>query len=90
MFGSSAISSGLSFSKIIGGITKTLGIANQVIPIYREVKPIIGNAKNMFSIIKEFRSSPSSSVNSNNNVQSIQNITQQKKSSTNSNPVFFQ
>lgn len=31
----------LSLTKIISGLSKTLNIANQMIPLYKQVKPII-------------------------------------------------
>jgi len=58
MFGSS-VNSGLTFAKVLGGISKTLNIANQVIPIYREAKPMINNAKNILSVLKDFNISNS-------------------------------
>ena len=33
--------SGISLLKILGGISKSLGIAKEIIPIYKEVKPLI-------------------------------------------------
>ena len=35
---------GLTFGKIIGGISKTLNIVNQAIPLYKQVRPLISNA----------------------------------------------
>lgn len=46
-------SSGLSLTKIIGGLSKTLQIANQIIPIYQKAKPAIANARSIFKVIKE-------------------------------------
>ncbi len=85
MFGTNAVSSSLTFSKVIGGISKTLGIANQVIPIYNQVKPIAQNAKNIISIYNEFKGSSNSSVKNTKNVS-----VQTKKINLNANPVFFQ
>ena len=45
--------SGLSFSKILSGISKTLGIANQIIPLYNQAKPMINNSKKLFNALKE-------------------------------------
>lgn len=42
MFGG-PVTSGLTFTKVLGGISKTLGVANQIIPLYREAKPMINN-----------------------------------------------
>ncbi len=54
MFGVETAAKGLSFTKILGGISKTLSIANQVIPIYQQAKPMIQNAKSAFKVVKEF------------------------------------
>ena len=45
---------GLSLTKILGGINKTLNIANQVIPLYVQAKPIIQNASSAMKVAKEF------------------------------------
>lgn len=55
MYNTVGITKGLSLTKIIGGLSKTLQIANQVIPLYQKTKPIINNAKSLFSIVKEFK-----------------------------------
>ncbi len=89
MFGAaSGISSGLTFSKVIGGVSKTLGIVNQIIPIYREAKPIISNARSMFSIVKEFGSNSSNNINYQSD--NIENKQTKKSISNTFNPVFFQ
>ncbi len=51
----------LNLSKIIGGVSKTLQIANQVIPLYQKTKPIIKNAKSTLNILKEFKNTPNKS-----------------------------
>ena len=49
--------SGLTISKVFSGISKSLNVVNQLIPIYREVKPVIGNAKNILGVLKDFNNS---------------------------------
>ena len=44
----------LSLGKIIGGLSKTLNIVNQALPLYKQIKPIINNASGILSIFKEF------------------------------------
>ena len=56
---------GLSFGKILGGISKTLGVVNQIIPIYKEAKPMINNAKTALSIVKEFGNSTTNRIMTN-------------------------
>ena len=60
MFGA-PIGSGLTFTKVLGGISKTLSIANQVIPLYREAKPMINNAKTILSVLKDMSGSKTTS-----------------------------
>lgn len=42
-----------NLSKILAGANKTLGIVKQAVPIYKDIKPIIGNARN---VIKTYNS----------------------------------
>ena len=39
-------------------ISKFLNIANQAIPIYKEIKPIFNNTKKVFSLVKEINKIP--------------------------------
>ena len=48
----SPVRSGLTLSKVIGGVSKTLNVANQIIPLYMQAKPMISNARNAFKIAK--------------------------------------
>lgn len=96
MFPGTAASAGLSFSKIVGGISKTLGIVNQAIPIYKEFKPVIGSAKSMYNVFKEF-SSATSSNDFNTPIKKIDAVLvdrnpQIKKEnvSKSTSPIFFQ
>lgn len=104
MFPGAGATSGLTFAKVVSGISKSLGIANQAIPIYKEVKPIVGKAKGMVSLVSEFRKVPSGNKSANTSVikQNLYNnkfahtavaklqTTSTKKQDLNSNPVFFQ
>ncbi len=92
----SPVRSGLTLSKVIGGVSKTLNVANQIIPLYMQAKPMISNARNAFKIAKGILSTPSTSNTSqNDNVASSnkEKTTTTKEEqptivSTN-NPVFF-
>ena len=44
-----------SFSSIINGTQKTLGIINQAIPVIKQVSPVVKNAKTMFKVMNEFK-----------------------------------
>ena len=41
----------LSILKIVNGLSKTLNIANQMIPLYKQVKPLISKSNQLFSNI---------------------------------------
>lgn len=97
------IPSGLSLTRIITGVSKSLSIANQVIPLYEQMKPMVTNARKAFSILKEINLKPNqntsnnssknaSNNNNNNNVENnqIKKIaTNQRINSNFNNPSFF-
>lgn len=93
MYGTNIINS-LSFTKILGGISKTLGIVNQAIPIYKEMKPMIGNARKIISIVKEFGNTnitETKKIKNSTNNKIIDIDAKEKIDNYNqSNPVFFQ
>lgn len=80
-------SSGLSLVKIISGISKSLNIAREVIPIYQQAKPMITNAKKAFGVLKDFN------LKSNNNAVSNNKTTSETRDSlvinNINNPTFF-
>ncbi len=89
MFGA-PVQSGLTLSKVISGLTKTLGFANRVIPLYREAKPMIQNARTILSTLREMGKSTNSNT-STKRTNNINNNTQNEKRivrNTN-NPTFF-
>jgi len=72
----------LSLAKIITGFSKTLNIANQLIPLYKQVKPIIQNGNKILSKLNNLNITTKN--NSNNNTI----ITNEIKN--NNQPTFFQ
>ena len=97
MFGTNTIGRTLSFGKVLSGISKGLSIANQAIPIYEQVKPMLGNAKKLFSIVKEFKNTPSeakpktsSAANPQIKKEEPTAFVSSGNSSNSSLPVFFQ
>lgn len=85
--------SGLTLGKVISGISKSLNVVNQLIPLYREVKPVIGNAKTILSTLKELGNTPKKSEPE-KQIKKIDNLLQKKDDSfsqiiSNNNPVFF-
>lgn len=43
--------SSLNFSKIISGISNTVGMVNKAIPIYKQVTPIVKNVRSAFKTV---------------------------------------
>lgn len=78
-----SIESGLTLGKAVSGISKSLNVVNQLIPIYKEFKPTVINAKN---IIKSFsngkRQSQISTVKNNKKTTNISSVAY-------NNPKFF-
>lgn len=62
MFNATGLTKGLSFIKIIGGLSKTLQIANQIIPIYQKARPALANARIMLNSLKEINNKKTPSV----------------------------
>lgn len=56
---------GLNFGSILSGTQKALNLANQAIPLIKQVSPIFKNAKTMLRVVNEFRKT--------DNVQEINN-----------------
>ena len=46
---------GISIGNFLNGTQRVLNIANQTIPLVKQVKPMIGNAKTMFKVMNEFK-----------------------------------
>ena len=95
MFGP-RLGSGLSLTRIIGGISRTLNVVNQVIPIYKEAKPLVSSARNAMSLLKEFGNSTTKRVidNTAKNIgpikEKIQNINNINNNSNEKGLTFFQ
>ena len=67
MFGA-PVQSGLTLTKVISGLAKTLSVANQVIPLYKEAKPMINNAKSILSVLKGMNTKETKATNTINEV----------------------
>ena len=90
MFGN-PYGTGLTFTKVLSGISKTLSVANQVIPIYKEAKPMINNAKTILGALKEFgKSNNNTSSSENSNQEAIKKDTTPAVRTVSNNPKFFQ
>ena len=70
-----------SLTKIIGGLSKTLNVVNQLIPLYNQVKPYLGKASKLMNNINIFSLSQTNTPKTN----------QIKKNQIPNNlPTFFQ
>ena len=54
---------GINFTSILNGAQRTLNVVNQAIPVFKEISPIIKNAKTMFRVVNEFNKSDKSNSN---------------------------
>lgn len=70
----------LSLIKIINGLSKTINIANKMLPLYNQIKPIIINSSKALNNIN---------INTNTKTNKVTNDTL-KKEVNNNLPTFFQ
>ena len=76
----------VTFSSILNGTSKTLGVINQAIPVFYQIKPIWNNARTMFRVVRGLNSNDVSNSSSTHSKDS--HATPQKKEQTNA-PKFF-
>ena len=94
MFGTN-VTSGFTLTEVLGGISRGLSIANQVIPLYQQVKPMVQSAKKVIGVLGELNKTSNSNNSSNATNKTTVEVTPKEKTepiriqSTN-NPVFFQ
>lgn len=81
---SNVVSTGLTLTKILSGLSKTISIANEAIPLYENVKPLLVSSK---KIMKYFQNNKVKTVKRKENT-SVKKTTITNYSSTN-NPTFF-
>ncbi len=87
MFNTGGLTKGLSFIKIINGLSKTLQVANQIIPLYQKAKPAITNARNMLGVLKEINKTTPNDQN--NKVKRISPEKASPTKKTGTSPTFF-
>ena len=85
-------SSGVSIGNFLNGTQRVLNIANQTIPLVKQVKPLVGNAKTMFKVMNEFKRAEKPNIQ-NQNIEKINSTSNSNNSdnlvSNNSGPQFF-
>ncbi len=89
MFGTNVVGSGLSLTKVLGGISKGLSIANQVIPLYQQAKPMIQNARKVMNVLGELKKTNNISKTT-VDVKNVKEKTESLKIQSTNSPVFFQ
>lgn len=82
---SNVISSGITLAKVLSGLSKSINIVKEVIPLYESVKPMIRGAKNLPKILNTLNKS--SKENETNKKYSTIKTT--IESSLINNPTFF-
>lgn len=82
---SNVISSGITLAKVLSGLSKSINIAKEVIPLYESVKPMIRGAKNLPKILNTLNKG--SKENETNKKYSTTKTT--IESSLINNPTFF-
>lgn len=79
------MSNNISLLKIINGLSKTINIANQMLPLYNQIKPIITNGSKMLSNINNnIKTEPPKKITKDKNL-----VEDNSKNNT-SLPTFFQ
>ena len=73
-------------TKILAGLSKTLNVANRVIPIYQDTIPLIKNAKNIYSLFKDKSNNLASD---NKNIKKIEHPKKDTIKVNDNNPQFF-
>ncbi len=83
--GATAGASKVTFSNILNGASKTLGVINQAIPVFYQVKPIWNNARTMFRVVKGLNSNDTTPTKAQTNTGSTTNIQKEQSNA----PTFF-
>lgn len=85
--GGATKASTFTFTGLLNGASKTLGVINQAIPVFYQVKPIINNAKTMYRVAKEINSNDRKNTNTNNSNNNNSNNNTSTNNVSNNNDV---
>lgn len=89
---------GINWSSLLSNTQKTLGIINQAIPAFYQVKPIFNNMKTMFKVVNEINkddkskpkvTNPGNIKNANYSENNYNLINQEIYNSNDEGPNFF-
>ena len=80
-----------SWSSLLNGASKTLGVINQAIPVVYQIKPIWNNAKTMFRVAKSMNSADKKNVTTSTSTESKESAPEKTKKveTNNDGPTFF-
>lgn len=77
-----SIFSKIKVSSIINGTTKFLNFANQTIPIFKQVTPVMRNAKTMFKLLNEFKKNDTDTNIDHNDIEEQRELIEPEVNST--------
>lgn len=84
---------GIKWGSLLSGTQKVLGVANQAIPVIRQISPVMKNAKTMFKVMNEFKKVDTPTETTTTNDDSIDKENTKMESHTTSQttggPTFF-
>lgn len=86
---------GVNLNTILNGTQKTLNIINQAIPVFKQMSPLLKNAKTMFRVMNEFKKIevkevPNQRINNFNHLEKKETNNTINKQNNNGNLTFFQ
>lgn len=79
-----------NFSSILSGTQKTLNTVNQIIPIVKQARPMMDNAKTMFRLMSEFNRNDETQVEKKVTKEDIKKATSNEAVFNINGPTFFQ
>ena len=82
---------GISWGSILNNVQRALGIANQAIPVIKQVTPVMKNARTMFQVMNEFKKVDTPTKNERTDANKTTNSSNSKTVSaeaTDTNPYY--
>lgn len=89
MFGNPVVPKTFTLTKFLGGISKTLNVANQLIPLYNQARPLISNARNILGVLKTMNTKESGTLAITNNSEKKESASDSISYTNVNNPTFF-
>ena len=89
MFPGRNLSTLFNIPRIINSLNNTLNVAKQIIPIYKEAKPMVNNIRTTFNKLKNITNN-NVIEHAHENAKDIKEKINTIKSVNSNNPVFFQ